>query len=53
MSYPELNNLITESGVKNLAQVYTILKYTRESHIEFSKSLNQYLKENGFLNHDL
>ena len=34
MSYPELRARIKGSGVENLAQIYTQLKYTRESHQE-------------------
>jgi nitroreductase len=35
--------------VENLAQVYTQLKYTEESHIGYSENLLEYLKEQGFL----
>ncbi len=49
MTFPELRQRIEGSGVENLAQVYTVLKYTRESHIEFSRTVLDYLKEQGFL----
>lgn len=49
MSYPELRAMIEESGVENLAQVYTVVKYTRESHLTFSDTVLAYLIEQGFL----
>ncbi|MGR5500160.1 hypothetical protein ACQKP3_05505 [Vibrio sp. DNB22_10_4] len=51
MSYPDLKKMIEESDVENLAQVYTKLKYTRESHVNFSKSVLGYLEKQGFMNH--
>ena len=39
MSYPELRLMIEASGVQNLAQVYTVVKYTRASHEEFSATV--------------
>ena len=42
--------MIEESGVENLAQVYSILKYTKESHQEFSQSILAYLAEQDFMN---
>jgi len=50
MGFPELRQLIEESGVENLAQVYTILKYTRESHRDFSRNLLDYLAGQEFMN---
>lgn len=50
MSYPELRRRIEGSGVENLAQIYTQLKYTRESHQEFSKTVLDYLATQDFLN---
>lgn len=49
MTYPELRQRIEGSGVENLAQIYTILKYTRESHEEFSRTVLDYLREQDFL----
>jgi nitroreductase len=46
---PELKNMISESGVKNLAQIYTKLKYTRESHQQYSETVLRCLREQGFL----
>jgi nitroreductase len=37
MEIPELRCRVEEVGAKNLAQVYTLAKYTRESHVEYSK----------------
>ncbi|KHT62139.1 oxidoreductase [Photobacterium gaetbulicola] len=51
MSYPELKAKIEASDVKNLAQIYTSLKYTRESHIGFSENVLHYLEKQGFMNH--
>ncbi|AJR06483.1 NADPH-dependent oxidoreductase [Photobacterium gaetbulicola] len=51
MSYPELKAKIEASDVKNLAQIYTSLKYTRESHIGFSETVLHYLEKQGFMNH--
>lgn len=48
MAHPELRKLIEESGVQNLAQVYTTVKYTRESHLAYSQAVLQCLEEQGF-----
>ncbi len=50
MSYPDLRQMIEESGVENLAQVYTIVKYTRKSHQEFSQKVLDYLAQQDFMN---
>jgi hypothetical protein len=50
MSYPRLRKLITDSGVENLAQVYTAVKYSRRSHQEFSRNVLNYLKIQDFMN---
>lgn len=47
---PELNQLIEESGAENLAQIYTRVKYTRESHIEYSQTVLRALALADFLN---
>ncbi len=49
MTYPELRARIEGSGVQNLAQIYTVLKYTRESHLEFSERVLNYLRAQEFL----
>ena len=50
LSHPELRKMIEDSGVKNLAQVYTQVKYTKESHIEYSNNVIKCLKAQGFMN---
>ncbi|MGW8144091.1 MAG: nitroreductase family protein [Anaerolineales bacterium] len=50
MSYPRLRKLIIDSGVENLAQVYTEVKYTRQSYQEFSRRVLNYLKMQDFMN---
>jgi hypothetical protein len=42
--------MVEESGVKNLAQIYTVVKYTRESHQHFSRKVLDYLAEQDFMN---
>ncbi|WP_409477589.1 nitroreductase family protein [Pseudobdellovibrio sp. HCB154] len=46
----ELKKRIDEVGAENLAQVYTKAKYTRESHLKYSKDLFNFLKDQNFLN---
>jgi nitroreductase len=48
MSYPDLRQMIEESGVENLAQVYAIVKYTRAFNERHAKTISNYLKEQGF-----
>ena len=50
MSFPRLRQMIEESGVENLAQVYTAVKYTRSSHQGFSQTVLNYLKSQDFMN---
>lgn len=49
MSFPKLRARILESGVENLAQVYTELKYTRETNAEISAELLGNLARQRFL----
>lgn len=49
MGFPHLRRLIEESGVANLAQVYTAVKYTRASHQQFSQTLLAYLAAQEFM----
>jgi hypothetical protein len=44
-----LSKLIKEYGAKNLAQIYTKVKYTRESHIKYSEDVLGCLQSKGFL----
>ena len=52
MSNARLRSMIEESGVENLAQVYTRLKYTPDAHRKHSASLLAYLRKQGFLGSD-
>lgn len=49
MSRAELRKTIDQLGITNLAQVYTKLKYTRESHVKYSMNVLACLKEQGFM----
>ncbi len=49
MSFPRLRELVEEAGVENLAQIYTVVKYTREGHARYTKNILDYLKRQGFL----
>lgn len=49
MSIPRLRTLVEEAGVANLAQIYTVVKYTREGHTRYTKNVLDYLKRQGFL----
>lgn len=51
MEIPKLRKMVLENNIKNLAQVYTKAKYTRESHLEYSKDVLECLKKQNFLNH--
>jgi nitroreductase len=48
LEFPDLARRMRESGVKNLAQVYTELKYTREWNLRFSQDLLRSLEDQGF-----
>ena len=50
MSYPRLRKLIEEAGVENLAQIYSVVKYTRESHQRYSKMILEYLSVQDYMN---
>jgi nitroreductase len=50
MSYPRLRKLIEEAGVENLAQIYSVVKYTRESHQRYSKKILEYLSVQDYMN---
>lgn len=50
MSYPRLRKLIEEAGVVNLAQIYSVVKYTRESHQGYSMRILDYLAKQDFMN---
>ena len=50
MTFPRLRKMVEESGVKNLAQLYTTVKYSRESHQGYSKTILEYLRDQDFMN---
>jgi nitroreductase len=50
MENPRLREMIEGLGLENLAQVYTIAKYTKESHLEFSQTVLKYLGNQNFMN---
>ena len=50
MANEELRKLAIEVGAKNLAQIYTKAKYTRESHLQYSHSVLNFLKSQNFMN---
>ena len=52
MQSSRLRNLAEEYGVKNLAQLYTIVKYTKESHQNYSIKILNYLTRMGYMNNE-
>jgi nitroreductase len=48
MTMPRLRELVEEHDVKNLAQIYTVVKYTREGHARYTRTIVDYLKKQGF-----
>jgi len=48
----DLKKMVLSAGAENLAQVYTKVKYTRESHLKYSQNLFDFLKKQNFLNFD-
>ena len=51
MADQRLREAVEAAGVSNLAQVYTTVKYTRASHLEYSRTVLGCLERQGFLNH--
>lgn len=49
MAMPELRARVEAAGVRNLAQIYTTVKYTRADHARFSANVLGYLRAQGFL----
>ena len=49
MTMPRLRELVEEHDVENLAQIYTMVKYTREGHARYTKTVLDYLKKQGFV----
>jgi nitroreductase len=50
MSIPRLREIVEESGVENLAQIYSNVKYSQKNHQKFSRTVLSYLDEQGFMN---
>lgn len=48
MNIPRLRQLVEEHDVENLAQIYTVVKYTPEGHAEYTRTVLDYLKKQGF-----
>lgn len=49
MDIPQLKEMTERLGLKNLAQIYTIAKYTKESHLEYSQTVLNYLEKMNFM----
>lgn len=52
MDVPRLKEMTESLELKNLAQIYSVAKYTRESHIGFSETVLNYIKKQNFMNHE-
>ena len=50
---PRLRKLVEESGVENLAQMYTVVKYTRKGYQGHSQNVLRTLEEKGFMKNGL
>ena len=49
MTYPRLRQMVQDAGVENLAQIYTVVKYTRETHEQYAKTVLEYLESQDFM----
>ena len=49
MANPRLRRMVQEAGVTNLAQIYAVVKYTRDSHLGYAKTFMDYLAAQGFM----
>ena len=49
MESPRLRALIEDSGVANLAQVYSVVKYPRATYQKRSRKVLEYLEQQGFM----
>ena len=50
MQSRRLKILVQESGVENLAQLYTTVKYNKSSHQDYSRKILDYLAQQDFMN---
>jgi nitroreductase len=48
MRIPELRQMVEEHGVENLAQIYTVVKYTKEGHDRYTRNVLDYLRNQDF-----
>jgi hypothetical protein len=53
MANPRLKEMTERLGLKNLAQIYTNAKYTKESHREFSQTVLNYLERQNLMNNNV
>lgn len=49
MSIPRLREMVEEFDVENLAQIYTVVKYTPDGQARYTKNVLAYLKKQGFM----
>jgi hypothetical protein len=52
MQSKRLKKLAQEFQVENLAQLYTVVKYSRDSSQSYSNKILEYLSHQDFMNHD-
>ena len=45
-----IKKMVQEKDVKNLAQIYTLVKYTKKNHQDYSRKILNYLARQGFMN---
>ncbi|MCJ7734873.1 MAG: nitroreductase family protein [Anaerolineales bacterium] len=50
MQSKRLKSQAEKNGIQNLAQLYTEVKYTRESHQQYSVKILEYLSQQNFMN---
>lgn len=50
MEVPKLKEMTEQLGLDNLAQIYSMAKYTKESHLGFSQTVLNYLEKQNFMN---
>lgn len=50
MKIARLKKMVEENKVENLAQIYSQIKYTKQSHREYSQTILEYLLKQDFMN---
>ncbi len=53
MAYPEIRARVLAAGAENLAQIYTKVKYSRETHQDYSQTVLNLLQKQDFFNNGL